>query len=220
MVRHYVAHHQRDWAALLPALKFAYNSSKHRATGVSPFYVCRGRNPVEFEEVLYPTEPKTPAVGEHVGDLLTRAKAAATSISLYNEVMVREANSSRRHVEFDIGDKVFLSTKFFKPPSSSPGGRKFAPKFAGPYEVFAKVSLVAYKHQLPEGTNAHPVFHSSLLRVYHPDSTGERTYPVPEPVRVDGQVEFAVEKIFQEWRRFSKLEYIVHWKGYPAHDTT
>jgi predicted aspartyl protease/transposase InsO family protein len=220
MVRHYVAHHQRDWAALLPALEFAYNSSKHRATGVSPFYVCTGRNPVKFEEVLLPTEPKTPAVGEHVGDLLTRAKAAATSICLYNEVMAREANSSRRHVEFDIGDKVLLSTKFFKPPSSTPGGRKFAPKFAGPYEVIAKVSPVAYKLQLPEGTNAHPVFHSSLLRVYHPDSTGERTHPVPEPVRVDGQVEFAVEKIIQERRRYGKLEYLVHWKGYPAHDAT
>jgi hypothetical protein len=143
-----------------------------------------------------PIEPRTPAVGEHVGDLLTRAKAAATSIGLYNEVMARDANSSRRQVEFNIGDKVLLSTKFFKPPSSTPGGRKFAPKFVGPYEVIAKVSPVAYKLQLPDGTNAH----SSLLRVYHPDSTGERTHAVPEPVRVDGQVEFAVEKIIQERR--------------------
>jgi Integrase zinc binding domain len=33
MIRHYVAHKQDDWARLLPALKFAYNTSKHRATG-------------------------------------------------------------------------------------------------------------------------------------------------------------------------------------------
>jgi hypothetical protein len=210
MVRHYVAHYQRDWAALLPALEFAYNSSKHRATGAFPFYVCTDRNPVKFEKVLLPTEPKTPAVGEHVDNLLTRAKAAATSFSLYNEVMVREANWSRWHVEFDIGDKVLFSIKFFKTPSSTPWGRKFAPKFAGPYEVFAKVSPVAYKLQLPEGTNAHPVFHSSLLRVYHRDSTGEQTHPVPEPVRVYGQVEFAVEETIQELRRNGKLEYLVH----------
>jgi Chromo (CHRromatin Organisation MOdifier) domain len=134
--------------------------------------------------------------------------------------MARDANSSRRQVEFNIGDKALLSTKFFIPPSSTPGGRKFAPKFAGLYEVIAKVSPVAYKLQLPDGTNAHPVFHSSLLRVYHPDSTGERTHAVPEPVRVDGQVEFAVEKITQERRKYDKLEYLVHWKGYPAHDAT
>jgi hypothetical protein len=45
---------------------------------------------------------------------------------------------------------------------------------------------------------------------YHPDSTGERTQAVPEPVRVDGQVEFAVEKIIQERRRYGRLEYLVH----------
>jgi hypothetical protein len=114
MVRLYVAHHQRDWVTLLPALEFAYISSRRRATGVSLLYVGTGRNPVKFEELLLPTELKTPAVGEHVSDLLTRAKAAATSISMYNEVMAREANSSRRHVEFDIGDNVLISTKFFK----------------------------------------------------------------------------------------------------------
>jgi hypothetical protein len=32
MVRQYVAHHQRCWVTLLPALEFAYNSSNHSAT--------------------------------------------------------------------------------------------------------------------------------------------------------------------------------------------
>jgi hypothetical protein len=52
MIRHYVSHRQDDWHHLLPALKFAYNSSKHRATGASPFYTCTGRHPLKFDEIL------------------------------------------------------------------------------------------------------------------------------------------------------------------------
>jgi hypothetical protein len=33
MIRHYVPHKQDDWSRLLPALEFAYDASKHRATG-------------------------------------------------------------------------------------------------------------------------------------------------------------------------------------------
>jgi hypothetical protein len=141
---------------------------------VSPFYVCTGRNPVKFEELLLPDESKSPAVGEHVENMKRRAEAAATSTELYNQVMARDANKSRREVEFAVGDQVLLSTKSFKPPADIARGRKFAPKFAGPYNIVAKVSPVAYKLQLPAGTNAHPVFHSSLLRSYKADLTGER----------------------------------------------
>jgi hypothetical protein len=164
MIRHYVAYRQDNWSTLLPALEFAYNSSKHRATGVSPFYVCTVRDPVKFEDLLLPVDTKSPAVGEHVCDMRKRAKAAVTSIELYNEVMARGANNSRRDAEFAVGHQVLLSTKFFRPPADAERGRKFAPKFAGPYKVVAKVSPAAYKLQLPAGTNAHPVFHSSLLK--------------------------------------------------------
>jgi hypothetical protein len=124
--------------------------------------VCTGRNPVKFEELLLPVDTKSPVVWEHVGNMRRRAEAAAASIKLYNEVMARDANGSRRDAEFAVGDQVLLSTKFFRPPADAERGRKFAPKFAGPYKVVAKVSPVSYKLQLPVGTNAHPVFHSSL----------------------------------------------------------
>jgi hypothetical protein len=219
-IRHYVAHRQDNWSTLLPALEFAYNSSKHRATGVSPFYICTGRNPVKFEELLLPLDTKSPAVGEHVGDMRARAKAAVASIELYNQVMARDANNSRREAEFAVGDQVLLSTKFFKPPADAERGRKLAPKFAGPYNVVAKVPPVAYKLQLPGSTNAHPVFHSSLLKSYKADVIGTRVPAVPDPVQVDGQVEFIVDRIIQDRRVRGKREFIVHWKGYSPHDAT
>jgi hypothetical protein len=100
MIRHYVAHRQDDWSTLLPALEFAYNSSKHRAIGVSPFYVYTGRNPVKFEELLLHDVSKSPAVGEHVGNMKKRAEAAATSILPLqrNHGERREQVATRRRV--------------------------------------------------------------------------------------------------------------------------
>jgi Chromo (CHRromatin Organisation MOdifier) domain len=113
---------------------------------------------------------------------------------------------------------VLLSTKFFKPPSDSSRARKLAPKFAGPYKVTKRVSPVPYRLELPPGTSAHPVFHSSLLKAFKSDSTEERTAQVPEAVSVDG--EYVVDTVLNERVRRGKNEYLVHWAGYHTHDST
>jgi Chromo (CHRromatin Organisation MOdifier) domain len=105
-------------------------------------------------------------------------------------------------------------------PSDSSRARKLSPKFAGPYKVIKRVSPVAYQLELTPGTNAHPVFHSSLLKASKPDSTGERTTQVPEAVSVDGQVEYVVDAILDEQVRRGKREYLVHWAGHHTNDST
>jgi hypothetical protein len=150
----------------------------------------------------------------------SRSRAASTSNQLYNEVMASYADKRRRSEEHQAGDLVLLSTKFFKPPADSGRARKLAPKFAGPYKVIKQISPAAYKLDLPVGTIAHPVFHSSLLKVYKPDSTGERSTSAPEDVSVDCQVEYIVEAVLDERVRRGKREYLVHWAGYHANDLT
>jgi hypothetical protein len=69
MVRHYISHPQDNWDQLLLALEFAYNTSKHRATGASPFYTCTGRHPLKFDEILLgPPSSKSPSVVQEVVD--------------------------------------------------------------------------------------------------------------------------------------------------------
>jgi Integrase zinc binding domain len=205
MIRHYVSHRQDDWHHLLPALEFAYNSSKHRATGTSPFYTSAGRHPLKFDEMLLgPPSSKSLSVVHEVLSMKARSRSANASIQLYKNIMASYANKRRRPEEHQVGDLVMLTTKFFKPPSDSSRARKLAPKFAGPYKVIKRVSPVAYKLELPQGTNAQPVFHSSLLKVYKIDSTIERVNQVPEPISVDGQVEYIVDSVLDERVRRGK----------------
>jgi Chromo (CHRromatin Organisation MOdifier) domain len=102
--------------------------------------------------------------------------------------------------------------------SSSPP--QTARELAGPYKVIKRVSPVAYMLELPPGTNAHPVFHSSLLKAYKIDSTDERVSQVPELISVDGQVEYIVDAVLDERVHHGKKEYLVHWAGYHTNDST
>jgi hypothetical protein len=104
MIRHYVAHRQDNWSTLLLALEFAYNSSKHRVTGVSLLCVLK-ETKSSSRNYFYLWTP--------IYNMRQHAEAAATSIKLYNEVMARDSNDSRRDAEFAVGDQ------FYCRPSSS-----------------------------------------------------------------------------------------------------
>jgi Chromo (CHRromatin Organisation MOdifier) domain len=116
---------------------------------------------------------------------------------------------------------VLLSTKHVTPPGCQGRKRKLANKFAGPYEVVQVVSPVAVKLSLPSGTKTHPVFHTSMLRPYVADETGERTPPPPEPVIVGGFEEYEVEQILTcPTEAWEKTQYLVKWKNYPVSDAS
>ena len=222
MARHYVNYQQTNWDEVLPGLEHAYNSSVHAATGESPFMLAYGQNPQSLSGML--VEPSTTAV-ESVGEFLSRMQSlvekAMGAITSANESAEKYANRSRRDFEFGVGDEVLLSTKFFVPAAYRDKKRKFAPKYAGPYEVVQVISPVAYRLKLPEGTKAHNVFHSSMLKKYHPDSTQVRHVNPPEPVILEGQEEeYEVERIISHRLRRGKPEYLVKWRGYPLSDCT
>jgi hypothetical protein len=88
--------------------------------------------------------------------------------------MEAQANNSRCDENYQVGDQVLLSTRFFKNPADLVHGRILAPKYAGPYEVIEKVSPVAYK--LP-GTNVHPVFHHPYYAPTTPTLPGSEHRP-------------------------------------------
>jgi hypothetical protein len=60
--------------------------------------------------------------------------------------MARVANRARRDLSFEVGDRVWLSTRNLP---LKIGTRKLAAIFAGPYVITEAVGPVAYRLELP-----------------------------------------------------------------------
>jgi len=69
---------------------------------------------------------------------------------------------------------------------------------------------------LPASMKIHNVFHMDLLLPYKETEQYGTPYTCPPPI-IDSEEEYEIESIL-EARRFGrkrKLQYLVHWKGYP-----
>src|SRR5882724_9055849 len=91
------------------------------------------------------------------------------------------ANHHRRRSEFNICDKVLLSTKNINNPINRKcSTKKLTPRYIGPYQIIEKTSSLVYKLDLPVTMRIHPVFHVSLLKEHH-ENTPDFERPEPPP---------------------------------------
>ena len=115
-----------------------------------------------------------------------------------------------KDIEFEIGEKVWLSARNIKTARSS---KKLDYKRIGPYSILKKVNKNAYKLDLPPTMKIHNVFHVSLLDKYREPVEGQKPSE-PAPVIVEQEEEWEVERILDSRRRKRKLQYLVQWAGY------
>ena len=100
------------------------------------------------------------------------------------------ADVRRRHLEFEVGDHVFLKVmpkrevvRFYK-------REKLSPRFIGPFEILERVGTVVYRLALPPSmSGVHEVFHVSMLRRYTPDPTHVVDW---------GEIEVDTDETFEE----------------------
>ena len=92
--------------------------------------------------------------------------------------------------------------------------------------MIQKVSSNAYKLELPPTFKIHPVIHVRYLTRHLDVAKYSSRIPVPEPevIMDDGSIEYEVESILnhrvRKYGKGSRLEYLIHWKGYSSHDDT
>ena len=135
--------------------------------------------------------------------------------------MKKYADQNRRHLEFDVGDKVMLSAKDIKinPAITS---YKLNEKYLGPFKVIERIGELDYKLELPKSmSRVHPTFHVSKLREFVESDPrfGDRDFGTDPVMNDDGEEEWEIEKIVDESDEPKHL-YRIRWKGWDSkHDT-
>src|SRR5579863_5303118 len=97
---------------------------------------------------------------------------------------------------------------------------KLCPKHYGPFKIMEIIGSTTYCLELLPQWRIHNAFHASLLLPYQETPEHGRNFKEPPPDLMDGQPEWEVEEILQEWTRCVKKQYLIRWKGYSeAHDS-
>lgn len=137
--------------------------------------------------------------------------------------MRQAADSKRRHVEFDVGDIVFLKLQPYRQQSLARRPcDKLAARFYGPFEIVARVGSVAYKLDLPPSSKLHPVFHVSQLKRVH----GSVFLPTPIPPQLTVALELEVEPESLLDVRYKHTdtavltEVLIKWRNLPSSEAT
>ena len=94
--------------------------------------------------------------------------------------------------QYKVNDEVWLEASNLRVRHQK---TKLAPKRYGPFKIIREISPVAYQIKLPASWSIHDVFHASLLTPYHETAAHGPNYFRPPPDVIEGEEEYAVEKI-------------------------
>jgi hypothetical protein len=206
---------QDDWSMWLSIAEFAYNDSRHAVTTFTPFEMNTG---VSTRAIDWPSEPL--GTGESALGWGIAAKVMAMQLECRrkleaaNAYQKKYADKRRTKVEFNIGDRVFISTRHIR---SLRPKKKLDWKFMGPGNIVAQIGPDVYKVALSTLRGVHPVFHASLLERWDPKGKfNPEEEPAVDTLQGFGDEVRDVKKVLD--RRQSPVgtwEYLVQWDGLP-----
>ncbi|GAA5972542.1 hypothetical protein JCM11641_001892 [Rhodosporidiobolus odoratus] len=228
ILRQYVSRQQQDWVSHLSSVEFSVNAAVNDSTGKSPFELVLGFTPSLAPNSPSPSSP-VPAVESVLERRQLILQEARDSLAAAKVRQAEQANRKRgEDPSFFEGDLVMVDSADRRSRYKTRGGdvraSKLFPRWDGPYEILrAFVDTSTFELQLPPADRAHPVFHSSKLKPYRANDPAlfpSRTPPRPDPIDVDGEAEYMIEKVVDERLFRHKREYMVKWEGYPDEDNS
>ncbi|KAK5988430.1 Transposon Tf2-11 polyprotein-like protein [Cladobotryum mycophilum] len=208
-LRTYGASQQDDWVDWLPLAQFAYNTGSHASTGESPAKALRGyepRGPGAAREDLRIVNEQG---GLRSEELRKNLEAIKERLAKAQETYAKYYNKKHINKQFELGQKVLLSTKNLKLKRPS---KKLAAKYLGPYEITRVIGdhKLAYELELPKTMRIHNVFPISVLEEYRGDASARSQ----EDNLVEEDEVFDIERLIAHKGNKGR-KYLVKWVGYP-----
>jgi len=206
-LRMFIDHRQEQWPEWLGMAEFAYNNKVYIGTKVSPFQANYRQNPrMGFELRKKGKYERAEKFAKRMKNVQEEVKAA---LQKAQEDMKRYTDRERGEVEeYRVGNLVLLSTKDLKYQMVGRHMDKFMEYFIGPYKVKAIISSNAIELDLPTTVRIHPVVNVSRVRQYKSQVKGQRK-EVPQPVVIEKEEEWEVEKIMNKRKVWGKDKYLV-----------
>ena len=114
---------------------------------------------------------------------------------------------------------MLLSTRDLKWQMVSRSSEKLVERFVGPYKIKAIISSNVVELELPVTVKIHLVVNVSRIKRYVDQVDGQRK-EAPQPVVVEEEEEWEVEKILNKRKIRGKDKFLVRWKGFMAEGDT
>ncbi|KAD5802299.1 hypothetical protein E3N88_13659 [Mikania micrantha] len=192
-----------SWDTHLPLVEFSYNNSYHTSIKCAPFETLYGRkcrSPVcwaEIGETQFTGPELIQETTDKIAVIRDRIKAAQDRQKSY-------ADTRRKPLEFQVGDKVMLKVSPWKGIVRFEKQSKLASRYVGPFKIIERIGPVAYRLELPsELSNIHDVFHVCNLKKCLSDES--QVLPIEE-IRVKDNLQFVEEPVEVMDREVKKLK--------------
>jgi hypothetical protein len=207
----------KSWLRWLPWAEYCYNTSYQTSLRATPFQVVYGREPPSLLS-YEPGLSKVPAVDRQLIDRDVFIADIKDRLLHAQELMKTQYNSHHRHVEFAVGDWVWLRLHQRLAASMPERSRgKLSPRFYGPFRVVDRVGPVAYRLALPPGSRLHAVFHVVFLKKFE----GAPPTEIPQlPPMQHGRVLPTPLKVLRARLNRGRWEVLVQWMGCLPADAT
>ena len=221
MMRNFVNKRQNNWNQALPKIAAAINGAPHESLGMSLYKALYGRS-YRILPPLTHSATKVPAADE----IIDNHEAIRLDVEqALNHARFRQTVQAQKRrnpqPQWQPGQRVLIFGKAYNPPKGR--SRKLQPRWFAPFPIKEfNETTEDYKLDLGQRYRRQkPWFHVSVLKAYHENNDTKfptRMFARPEPMIINDEPEWEVERILDHRTQQHRHEFLIHWKGFPDDD--
>ena len=154
----------------LSLAEFTYNSSKHRSTGRSPFFIVYTKVPTHVVDLVkLPTKGSSKAALSFADNYTELFEEIRSVLEAQNQKYKQLADCKRRLKSFQVRDQVMVYLRKERLPLGIKG--KLRQQTYGPFSILKKINDNAYVIDLLAKMGISNTFNVADLALYHPEQS-------------------------------------------------